>query len=48
MAIQAQYPDLIRGYDLVGEEDQGHTLLFHSQSLIQGFNDAFNLSLIHI
>jgi adenosine deaminase CECR1 len=38
MAIQAQYPDLIRGYDLVGEEDQGHTLLFHSQSLIQGFN----------
>ncbi|CAF0982894.1 unnamed protein product [Didymodactylos carnosus] len=36
--IQRLYPDLIRGYDLVGEEDQGHTLLFHSDSLITAFN----------
>ena len=40
LAIQTQksYPTLIRGYDLVGEEDLGHTLLFHSDSLIEAFN----------
>ncbi len=38
VAIQKQFPDLIRGYDLVGEEDLGHTLLFHSDSLIEAFN----------
>ncbi|CAF1071022.1 unnamed protein product [Rotaria sordida] len=32
------YPDFIRGYDMVGEEDQGHTLLFHSDTLINAFN----------
>jgi adenosine deaminase CECR1 len=43
------YPDFIRGYDMVGEEDQGHTLLFHSDSLINAFNhsrisqNSFNL-----
>ena len=36
IAIQRLFPDLIRGYDLVGEEDRGHTLLFHSESLIKG------------
>lgn len=35
---QKEYPDMIRGYDLVGEEDLGHTLLFHSDSLIEAFN----------
>ena len=39
---QAMYPDLIRGFDLVGEEDQGHTLLFHSKALIEGFNYSYN------
>lgn len=43
------YPDLIRGYDMVGEEDQGHTLLFHNENLIHLFNyskqtnNSFNL-----
>ena len=36
--IQKSYPDFICGYDLVGEEDAGHTLLYHSSSLISGFN----------
>jgi adenosine deaminase CECR1 len=47
--LQRLYPDFIRGYDLVGEEDQGHTLLFHSDNLINLFNyskqsnNTFNL-----
>ncbi|CAF1279676.1 unnamed protein product [Adineta steineri] len=47
--LQKSYPDLIRGYDMVGEEDQGHTLLFHSENLINAFNysqisnQSFNL-----
>jgi adenosine deaminase CECR1 len=32
------YPDIIRGYDMVGEEDQGHTLLYHNDNLIHLFN----------
>ena len=36
--LQRLYPDFIRGYDMVGEEDQGHTILFHSESLINAFN----------
>lgn len=40
--VQKDFPDLIRGFDLVGEEDLGHTLLFHSETLIQGFNYNFN------
>jgi adenosine deaminase CECR1 len=49
MLLQDTYSDLIRGYDLVNEEDLGHTLLFHRDSLMQGFNfsqstlSAFNL-----
>ena len=35
---QKQFPSIIRGYDLVGEEDLGHTLLFHSDALIEAFN----------
>ena len=40
LAIETQkkFSDMIRGYDLVGEEDLGHTLLFHSDSLIEAFN----------
>ena len=38
IAIQSAYPDLVRGYDLVGEEDRGHSLLYHRQSLMRGFN----------
>ncbi|CAF3497404.1 unnamed protein product [Rotaria sp. Silwood1] len=36
--LQRTYPDFIRGYDMVGEEDQGHTILFHSDSLMNAFN----------
>ncbi|CAF4185372.1 unnamed protein product [Rotaria socialis] len=36
--LQRLYPDFIRGYDMVGEEDQGHTILFHSESLMNAFN----------
>ncbi|CAF1612843.1 unnamed protein product [Rotaria sp. Silwood1] len=36
--LQHLYPDFIRGYDMVGEEDKGHTILFHSDSLINAFN----------
>jgi adenosine deaminase-related growth factor len=36
--LQHLYPDFIRGYDMVGEEDQGHTLLFHNDNLINIFN----------
>lgn len=32
------YPRLIRGFDMVGEEDAGHTFLYHVDSLIKGFN----------
>jgi adenosine deaminase CECR1 len=32
------YPDIIRGYDMVGDEDQGHTLLYHNDNLINLFN----------
>ena len=44
LAIKTQklYPDFIKGYDMVGEEDQGHTLLFHADSLIKGFNYTSN------
>ncbi|CAF4929767.1 unnamed protein product, partial [Rotaria sp. Silwood2] len=38
--LQRSYPDLIRGYDMVGEEDQGHTILFHSDSLMNAFNHS--------
>ena len=40
LALQRRFPDLIRGYDMVGEEDQGHTLLFHSDSLIKAFHSS--------
>ena len=36
--FQKQYPRLIRGFDLVGEEDAGHTFLYHIDSLIKGYN----------
>lgn len=36
--LQNLYQDMIRGFDLVGQEDSGHTLLFHRDSLIEGFN----------
>ena len=46
------YPDLVRGFDLVEEEDKGHTLLYHSDSLIKArnygkfeSNDTFKLYL---
>lgn len=42
LVLQRSYPDLIRGFDLVGEEDLGHTLLFHSDTLIQAFNYSQN------
>lgn len=42
LSLQAKYPNMIRGYDLVGEEDQGHTLLFHSDTLSVGFNYSQN------
>lgn len=29
------YPDLIKGFDLVGEEDKGHTLLYYIDSLLK-------------
>ena len=35
---QALYPELVRGFDLVGEEDLGHTLLFHRDTLMEGYN----------
>lgn len=38
LQLQSKYSDMIRGFDLVGEEDQGHTLLFHSSTLMRGFN----------
>ena len=46
MAIKTQklYPDFIKGYDLVAEEDQGHSLLFHADSLISGFNYSYTSS----
>ena len=40
ISTQKEYSRLIRGYDLVGEEDLGHTLLFHSDTLIDAFNYA--------
>ncbi|UJR24852.1 hypothetical protein I4U23_006221 [Adineta vaga] len=36
--LQRLYPDFIRGYDMVGEEDQGYTILFHSENLLHAFN----------
>jgi adenosine deaminase CECR1 len=38
--LQDSYQDFIRGFDLVGEEDQGHTLLFHSDSLRLAYNKS--------
>jgi hypothetical protein len=40
LAIQTQkeFPDFIRAYDLVVEEDQGHSILYHRKALIDGFN----------
>jgi adenosine deaminase CECR1 len=32
--VQKDYSSLIRGFDMVGEEDAGHTLLFHADNLI--------------
>lgn len=40
MKIQDSFQDFIRGFDLVGEEDQGHTLLFHSDSLRSAVNKS--------
>lgn len=40
--LQEKFPEFIRGYDLVGEEDAGYSLLFHSDSLIDGFNRSLN------
>ena len=42
MDVQKQYSNFVRGFDIVGEEDQGHTLLFHSNTLIDGFNYSVN------
>lgn len=36
--LHRTYPELIRGYDMVGDEDRGHTLLYHHQNLIQLYN----------
>jgi adenosine deaminase-related growth factor len=44
ISIQKQYPSFIRGYDLVAEEDQGHSLLFHANALISGFNYSYTSS----
>ncbi|CAF1150116.1 unnamed protein product [Adineta ricciae] len=47
--LQRSFPDFIRGYDMVGEEDQGYTILFHSDNLLHAFNysqhsnNTFNL-----
>jgi len=40
MAIEThrKFPDMIKGFDLVSEEDVGNTLLYYSQVLITGFN----------
>jgi hypothetical protein len=35
--LQSKYPSFIRGFDLVGEEDKGYSLLFHIDALIDGF-----------
>ncbi len=40
--MQKSYPNFIRGFDLVGEEDAGHTLLYHSDSLIEAYNFSYN------
>jgi len=39
-AIEAhkQFPDMIKGFDLVSEEDIGNTLLYYSQVLLTGLN----------
>jgi adenosine deaminase-related growth factor len=47
--LQKSYPNVIKGFDLVGEEDIGHTLLFYKDELLNGFqyarqsNETFNL-----
>ena len=33
--LHRSYSDLIRGYDMVGDEDRGHTLLYHHQNLLR-------------
>lgn len=38
MHLNADFSDLVRGFDIVGEEDLGHTLLFHRDTMIEGFN----------
>ena len=38
ITLQRIFPDLIRGYDMVGEEDQGRTLLFHSDILTNSYS----------
>jgi adenosine deaminase CECR1 len=40
LSLHISYPDLISAFDLVGEEDQGHSLLFYIDSLLEGFNQA--------
>lgn len=36
--MNREFPDLVRGYDMVAEEDLGHTLLYHSSNLIDFYN----------
>lgn len=36
--LNKKYSNLVRGFDLVQEEDKGHTLLYHSESLIKAHN----------
>ena len=46
MAIQynKDHPDLVKGFDLVQEEDRGHSLLYHSDILIKAYNYGKNES----
>jgi adenosine deaminase CECR1 len=42
LKVQSQYPNLVRGFDIVGEEDLGHTLLFHRETMLNGYNYSLN------
>jgi adenosine deaminase CECR1 len=44
LAIEAHksFPDMVKGFDLVSEEDEGNTLLYYNQVLLKGFNYILN------
>ena len=37
-----RYPSFVKGYDLVGEEDKGHSLLFHADAFLNAFRSSPN------